>query len=1004
MDRGPIRNRDDSKVCRLAQGDGGTPMTQQFDEDRVHALLERLLVLPRAQRRAALDDACAGDPALRQRIEHLLALADDNEGFLDRSPTGDLPPMVTAGSAYAAGRSIGPYRLLRCLGTGGTAEVWLAERVEGGFHQQVAIKLIAHAPGRVGARFNVERGILASLNHPGIARLYDGGIEPGGLAYMVMEYVEGEHLVAWCRAHRLPLAERLALFLQVCDAVAYAHTRLVVHRDIKPANILVSADGQAKLLDFGIAKLLDDAPTAGVPAGQATATVQLSPAYAAPEQLSGELIGTPTDVYALGITLFELLAERLPWAGETTSLATAMRRLLDGQVPLPSRAATAESPIPRRALRGDLDAIVARTLRREPEQRYPDARALADDIRRHLEHRPVQARAGARSYVTRRYLRRHWRALALTAAVFLAMSGALVAVTWQAKKARLAAQRAEAVQSFMVDLFRANSSNQPDPVKARQTTARQLLDIGARRIETDLGDAPENKLALLRLFGDLYNEFALPASQVSVRTQAVALSRQLHGPDSPELATDLIVLAGVESSLDQDAANIHLAEARSILDRRGDARSFLRGQLLATSANNSYTSDPKRARDEAGQAVEILGGYPDSIELAHALSTQGMADIVLGDIAQAVAPLQRAVAGMVRAKAIHDPNLSIYCRQLAQAASLAKQYDVAIAAASDAIKYARSEGAENNYDLVRGETSMAEALVYADRPRDALEVAAKAKADAPVVGQDADAGILRNYAFAIAGRAQVRAGAPEAALADAEDALATIRAVKRNDSYLAATLGVNAEVLTELNPDQAQRPLEEAIQIRKRIGAKPIDTYTLMYIRIALDTGRIAEARQAFAALPSLSGDALSMTANGIRRALADADIDLAEGKFDDAAKAASDAVARARASELAPYLRSAISDGELLEGLARVRSGDAGGARPLLADALALRTALYLPQSPRIAEAQLALAECALALGRRDEAAGLVAQAGTIEKQHSVLSPRYRRPLERLRAQLEKR
>jgi hypothetical protein len=657
--------------------------------------------------------------------------------------------------------------------------------------------------------------------------------------------------------------------------------------------------------------------------------------------------------------------------------------------------------VPARALRGDLDAIVGRALRKEPAARYADARELADDIHRHLQLQPVQARTGARSYVLRRYLRRHWLAFATTAVVFAAMAVALVAISWQARKAQLEAQRAAAVQSFMVDLFRTNSSNQPDPVRARQTTARELLDIGARRIDTQLNDAPENKLAMLRLFGDLYNEFALPASQVSVRTQAVAVSRQIHGPDSLELATDLIVLSGVESSLDRDAANLHLAEARSILDRRGDTRSFLRGQLLATSANNSYTSDPKRARDEAGQAVEILGGYPDSIELAHALSAQGMADIVLGDFAQAVTPLQRAVAGIVRAKATHDPNLSIYCRQLAQAASLAKRHEIAIAAASDAIKYARSEGAENNYALVRGETSMAEALVYADRPRDALEVAAKAKADAPAVGQDADAAILRNYALAIAGRAQVRAGAPEAALANAEDALATIQTVKRNDSYLAATLGVKAEVLAELNPDQAQRPLEEAMQIRKRIGAKPIDTYTLLYIRIALDTGRITEARQAFAALPSLSGDALSITANGIRRDLADAEIDLAEGKFDDAAKTASDTVTRARASELAPYLRLSIADGELLEGRAHLRGGDAVAAHPLLAQALTTRTASLLPQSPKIAEAQLALAECELARGRRKEAAALVEQAAAIEAQHPALSERYRAPLQRLRAQL---
>ncbi|TMN18976.1 serine/threonine-protein kinase [Pseudoxanthomonas sp. X-1] len=276
----------------------------QTDEHGLHALLEQLLALPPAQRQAALARACQDRPELRERLQRLLVLAEGDGGFLDRSPFGETEAQED--EPRTPGRVVGPYRLLRWLGAGGMAQVWLAERIAGGFRQQVAIKLIAQLPDPLQGRLSAERDILASLVHPGIARLYDGGVTDEGLAWMAMEYVQGQDLVSWCQAHHSGVAERLGLFLQVCDAVAYAHTRLVVHRDIKPANILVTEDGQARLLDFGLARLLEDGP--GGAAASTTRSLQLSPSYAAPEQLEGGLVGTATDVYALGVTLYELLA------------------------------------------------------------------------------------------------------------------------------------------------------------------------------------------------------------------------------------------------------------------------------------------------------------------------------------------------------------------------------------------------------------------------------------------------------------------------------------------------------------------------------------------------------------------------------------------------------------------------------------------------------------------------------------------------------------------------
>ncbi len=977
-------------------------MTQSQDNDGIFTLFEQVLSQPPGKRAAALDTACAGDPVLRRRIERLLELADTDSGFLDHSPLGE-ETLAAEGEAHAAaGRTVGAYRLLRRLGTGGMAEVWLAERIEGGFHQQVAIKLIAHAPGSSAERFSAEREILASLDHSGIARLHDGGISADGVGWMAMEYVEGEHLDAWCRTRKLALAERLKLFLQVCDAVAYAHTRLVVHRDIKPANILVTAAGQAKLLDFGIAKLLgDDAVDA---AGRATRTLLLSPSYAAPEQLDGRLVGTATDVYALGVTLYELLAERLPWASEATPMATALRRLLAAEPPPPSRVTAADAPVPARALHGDLDAIVVRALRREPEQRYPDARALADDIRRHLDHRPVQARVGARGYVVRRYLRRHWRGLALAAGVFLAMSAALVAIAWQAKKTKLEAQRAEAVQSFMVDLFRTNSSDQPDPVKARQTTARELLDIGAKRIGTELNDAPQNKLAMLRLFGDLYRDFDLAGDEAALRQQAVDLSRRVYGKDSLELAGDLLQQAWVNTDIDHDASVREIDDARAILDRRHDMDSFLRGRLLAIAAGNDSASDMARSRDEAAQAVAILDRYPESFELSDAVYTLAIAQGASGLYAPGMASMQRAIDILIRVKGSRAPELSFDYSRLAQMANHAQSHAIAIAAAQKAIDAAQAKGTERDHDWVRAQTVMAEALYGAERPRDALPFVARAKATMPPASETGS-GLTRNTVHLAATRAQVQAGAPQAGLADAEAALADVRSLGRKDAFLALTLEFYAEALEESGKiDQMQQALDDSARIYRRIGVLQRERPLTLRIRAALDNGRSHEAHDLFTALPPVTGQGLERTANAIRRSLIGAEINLTEGKLADAAKAASATVAEARASELARYLPLSVADGELLEGLALARGGEAEKAKPILADALAVRTSMLLPQSPRIAEVQLALAECELALGRRGEAADLVAQAEAIEQQHGSLSARYRQPLARLRRALEKR
>lgn len=970
-------------------------MSLTQDMSDLYAIFERALALPRARRIAFLDGVCAGRPALRARIERLIAMTDDGGGFLDRSPLHAAIRDDVFDPAYDSGHRIGAYRLLRRLGAGGMAEVWLAERTEGGFHQRAAVKIILDARDSVSEHFATEREILASLVHPGIARLYDGGISADGSAYMIMEYVEGQHFIAYCNARRLVLGERLALFLQICDAVAYAHTHLVIHRDLKPANILVTTDGVVKLLDFGIAKVID------ADGGKdSTRTLHMSPAYAAPEQLAGGRAGTAADVYALGVILFELLTGALPWPGEASSLATAVKRLLDTDAPLPSRVVAADWPIARRSIEGDLDAIVATALRREPAARYPDARVLADEIRRHLEHKPLSARAGARTYVLRRFLRRHWIGLTATAGLFVAMAVAIVAVESQARRVEREARRAAAVQSFMVDLFRTNSSRQPDPVKARQTTARELLDIGARRVTNGLSGAPADELALLGVFADLYHDLGLRAEELDLRRRAADLAGRVHGEDSRETADALVALAGaMEGSAAMDRRAATLARAKAILDARQDTTSRLRGRLLLGIAQDRRVSDLRAARAAARDAVAVFTRHAPSAYLAEAYYTLGSIVSDAGEPRQAIAPLRSAIDISRTVDGPGNPSLPMLYDQLAKSESDALQPAAAESAAREALRLAIAIDGEDHVVALRSHVRLGEVLVDAGRIREGLHLILSAKAEMPRLAAEGELQ-SRPSTLHASGHALHAAGDLDGALADLTASLAPLRRAGAPRVMVAPVLEDLADVLIDLGrPAEAIADIEEAARIRDDAGHPSHSRGVSSRIRMALDGDRLDEARTLLERLPTADGDEPRQWLANVRCALLEAEIDLRAGDVAAAADLAAAQSEEIRANALAPNLRILLTQGELIEGLARSRLGDAASSRTLLADALAVREELLLAKSPAIAEAELALAEGDLASGHIAEASAHIAKAQAIESEHSSLSARYSAPLERLRA-----
>ncbi len=454
------------------------------DSDRAARLWRRLDQLfgeasevPAPDRGAWLSALPPEDQPLAAELRSLLAAHDRGGDFLQAAVEQAERALGGGPEPDLLGRRIGAYRLVRLLGRGGMGAVYLAERADEAFRQRVAIKLLpwALATAEARHRFQLERQTLARLEHPHIARLLDGGETADGLPYLVMEYVDGEPIDQFCQRQDLDLARRLRLFREVCGAVAHAHRNLVVHRDLKPGNILVTADGVVKLLDFGIAKLLPGAETDETLPLTLAGRLLLTPLFASPEQVRGEPLTTATDVYALGLLLYRLLVGAHPYRFATESPVEVVRVVCDQPPPRPSVAAAAGAaglglPALRRRLRGDLDNIVLKALRKEPERRYASVEALAEDVRRHLEQLPVRARPDTPGYRAAKFARRHRLGLAAAALIAASLLGGLLTTV---RQARIAERRFQDVRALADSLlFEVHDAIAPLP---GSTPARQLL-------------------------------------------------------------------------------------------------------------------------------------------------------------------------------------------------------------------------------------------------------------------------------------------------------------------------------------------------------------------------------------------------------------------------------------------------------------------------------------------------------------------------------------------------
>jgi eukaryotic-like serine/threonine-protein kinase len=515
---------------------------------RIEELFRAVADRPAAEREDYLTRVCGGDAELRREVLELVA-HDTADSFLNNTIKIAAHAVTAAPPDELTSQRIGPYRLTRLIGRGGMGAVYEAVRDDDEFRKRVAIKLIKSGMESdfVRERFLRERQILASLDHPHIARLLDGGTTVEGQPYFVMEFVAGETITAYCDRRQLSLDEKLKLFRDVCSAVQHAHCKLVIHRDLKPGNILVTEDGAPKLLDFGIAKLLATDPGEAVITAEATARL-MTPDYASPEQLRGGAITTATDVYSLGVVLYELLTARRPCQFETSAPLEIGRTICDTETPRPSEAARKHTAAPAklaRRLAGDLDNIVLMALRKEPERRYQSVEQFSEDIRRHLAGLPVMAREDTFSYRAAKFVGRHKAgvvALILLAALAVALAMSAARIVCERDRANQAAATAEAVTQSLVSVF---EFADPGQSRGNAITAQELLDQGTAKVVRELKDQPLVQAKLMDTIGGLYLAIGAYDRAQPLLADALELRRQTVGAEPLDVAESLHHLAAL---------------------------------------------------------------------------------------------------------------------------------------------------------------------------------------------------------------------------------------------------------------------------------------------------------------------------------------------------------------------------------------------------------------------------------------------------------------------------
>ena len=842
-------------------------------------------------------------------------------------------------------------------------EVYLAERTDGHFEQRVALKLLrTGVPRDLHPRFLRERQILARLEHPGIARLLDGGATDDGTPYFALEYVDGEPITTFCRSRSLGVAARLGLIVEVCAAVQYAHGRLVVHRDLKPSNILVDAGGRPRLLDFGIAKLLDE-DTSGERPLTRTHLRPMTPEYAAPEQIRGEPITTATDVYALGVLLHELLTGSRPHGGTRDALAHAV---LNVEPPRPSAAVKADASLSR-LLRGDLDAIVQKALRKEPDRRYASADALARDVERHLSGHSVTARGDARLYRLGRLLRRHRVAFAAAAFAVLALVVGLGAALLSARRASLEARRAEAVQAFLLSLF---SAVDPGQAKGEELTARELLRRGEQRIETELAGEPETQARLWSEIAAVHLQLGEPRSALPLARRAVDALILRLGPTSTEVtrARYLLGNAYLESGRVEEAEAEYRAALAVEMGVRGTGTptaALLNGGIAGARRQLGDPAGAVREHRVALAAWERLG-QGGSAEASDTLNDLSVALADMGHYGEAEVAARRAADIRLSRDGMENPStlVALYSRghalfelgRWSEADAIFRQVlpvqEKLLGPAHPKVQLTRRQiarlaGLLGRYDEAAGELGT---IVGQQRAADAFAVDA-----AYTLVQLASLRLLQGDLKAAEAAAveavslfRSRFGERHADVAWARSVLAEVQIEEGRLDAAAASLAAADAVQHGVDPaDDFHARTEVSLGLVALRRGKPDEARS--HLESGLATHRAASRPQSVARACGLLG-----------QSLAGSDPARAEVLLREALDTARRAL---------PSGHPDVADAEVALGGFLTVTGRAAEAEPFLREALATRRARFSQASSRVAEVEARLALALHALGRTEEA-----------------------------------
>ncbi len=888
-----------------------------------------------------------------------------------------------------AGVRLGPWELRELLGSGGTGEVWAAVRADGLHQGRSAVKLLRSSQfspavaALVRARFAREGELLARLTHPHIAQLLDAGLAADGTRYLVLEHVQGQRIDDWCDDRQLATVERVKLLIQVCGAVQFAHANLIVHRDLKPANILVTGDaqnghgntGHVKLLDFGVAKLLEDTPEADELTRLGAAG--LTPEYAAPEQINGDPVTVATDVYALGVLMFVLLSGQRPYGTPKSTAAQLARDIVEAE---PRRlsavtTATSASATPRSDLRGDLEHIAAKALRKRPAERYASVQALADDLQRHLRHETVSAQAPTFAYLATKFVQRHKVFVAAAGLVVAATVAGVAATLWQARLAReqasiarTEAANANAIKDFLLGVF--NTSAVGDGKTTQNSTASELLQRGGQRLIADTKLPAAVRLELLTVVGSLQNNLGLIDASDPLQREALRLAREVYGPQS-----DKYVYALVESGM-----------ALTQLGKQKESDELTREAVAIMEATDQ-------------RAVE---SYPV------ALYQLGFNAMQAGDLPAAVGYLRRSASAFEASQPTHAMR-AIAHRWLGNALMAQDDFGAAEAQLRRSIEVSTQQTSLRDFGVGAGRYALGDLYLRAGRFREAeaelqqaLPIAQTtlgprhrvvaligallglaqhelAQADAARTTFATALDIAGGDTSRQIGNAmdQTNVALGQVALADGhvDDALqragvAAERWQPNNSAAWAVKLAqlAEAECLAGRHDEALQRMRQALPMIEAKLGAASLAARQAQVVLgevLARHGQRVDEARLAFATV--LAPAAADAAASSPTRTWlqARATVGLAELALPER-PAEAQRLARAAAALMPPDSavlreRLILAQARLIEGRALAATGQAGAARPLLDAAVAALATMQAPQSPRLAQARIARAAAGL-------------------------------------------